>query len=220
MHCRKHKFIHWMIVAGLVGVLMACSILPGENEAPESATPTMPVATLPPDVEPTPYVCEASVVEQPYENGFMFWIGRTLEEKCELEHSFAPGSGEIWVAIFDESERSGEWLIFVDEWDEASEPELDPTLTPPADLMQPVRGFGRVWRELLTEAQRQKLGWATAIELPSTTEYRYEGSGFINMEGDFVPRPGRHVMRGLAGGIFVFDETSQTFQYTPPASNE
>jgi len=146
----------------------------------------------------------------------MFWVGRTLEEKCKLEHSFAIGSGEIWVAIFDESEQGGEWLIFVDEWNEAQEPEVDPTLTPPADLMQPVRGFGKVWRDLLTEQQREELGWATATELPVPTEYRYEGSGFVNTEGEFIPRPGRHVLKGLAGDLFTFDETSQTFDYTPP----
>ena len=34
--------------------------------------------------------------------------------------------------------------------------------TPPAGLVEPVRGFGKVWRE--NPAVRQALGWATAPE--------------------------------------------------------
>jgi hypothetical protein len=164
---------------------------------------------------PTPFVCQASVIEQSFENGFMFWVGRSAEEKCRTEHSFTPGSGEVWVALFDESGERGKWLIFVDDWDEQSDPASDPTLTPPADTAQPVRGFGKVWRERLTDEQREDLGWATGIELPFATEYRYEGTGFVNAQGEFVARPGHHVIRGLSGDSFSFDETSQTFEHTP-----
>ncbi|MBN1427103.1 MAG: hypothetical protein JXB07_01880 [Anaerolineae bacterium] len=216
MHHRRFNLVCWWLIIGISAVLISCNLLPGQTDTPDIATPTMPLATLPPDVEPTPYVCQASVIEQPYENGFMFWLGRAIDEKCKLEHTFTPGSGEIWVAIFDESGRRGEWLIFIDEWSEGNDPEMDPALTPPAELMQPVRGFGKVWRDLLTEEQRQQLGWARAIELPFPTDYRYEGSGFINNQGEFVTRPGRHVFNGLEGGTFSFDETTQTFEYTPP----
>ena len=205
----------WWLMLGILVVLIACNILPAQIATPIGVTATMPVVTLPPEVEPTPFVCEASVIEQSFENGFMFWVGRSTEEKCQTEHSFTPGSGEIWVAIFDESGRRGEWLIFVDDWQEAKEPEMDPALTPPAKLSQPIRGFGKVWRERLTDEQREELGWATGTELPFATEYRYEGSGFINTQGQFIARPGRHVIRGLSGDAFSFDETTQTFDHTP-----
>ena len=205
----------WWLVVGIFLMLLACNAAPGQTATPIALTATLPAATLPPGAAPTPFVCEASVVEQSFENGFMFWVGRSTEEKCKTEHSFAPGSGEIWVVIFDKSGEHGEWLIFVDDWNEQSEPATDPTLTPPANTSQPVRGFGKVWRERLNDQQRDELGWATGIELPFATEYRYEGSGFINTEGQFVARPGRHIIRGLSGDIFSFDETSQTFDHTP-----
>lgn len=212
---REHKIIRWWIVVGSIGLLLACNAVSDQTATPIEVTEAIAAATLPPDVVPTPYICEASVIEQSFEHGFMFWVGRSAEEKCRTQHSFESGSGEIWVAIFDESGEHGEWLIFVDDWNEQSEPASDPTLTPPANTSQPVRGFGKVWREGLTDQQRQELGWATGIELPFATEYRYEGSGFINEQGEFVPRPGRHVIRGLAGDSFSFDETTQTFDYTP-----
>lgn len=213
---REHKIIHLWTIVGSVALLIACGALPTQRTTPTGAAPTLVSATLPPDVAPTPFVCEGTVIEQSFENGFMFWVGRSAEEKCQMEHAFAPGSGEIWVAIFDESRQHGQWLIFVDDWNEQSDPASDPTLTPPANTTQPVRGFGKVWREGLTDEQRQQLGWATGIELPFSTEYRYEGSGFVNADGEFVARPGRHLIRGLASDSFSFDETSQTFDYTPP----
>jgi hypothetical protein len=209
--------IRWWTVVGIAGVLVACGMLPAQTATPVKVTPTMiQAATLSPDVAPTPYVCQASVVEQPFEHGFMFWVGRSTDEKCRLEHSFTPGSGEIWVAIFDADKKGGKWLVFEDDWVEAKEPEMNPSLTPPAERIQPVRGFGKVWRDRLTADQRQQLGWGTGIELPFASEYRYEGSGFVNNQGKFVPRPGKHVIRGLAGDLFTFDETTETFEYTPP----
>jgi hypothetical protein len=209
--------IRWWTVVGIAVLMLACNLFSPQTATPVAVTPTtIQSPTLPPDMVPTPYVCQASVVEQPFEHGFMFWVGRSTEEKCRLEHSFTPGSGEIWVAIFDASRTGGKWLVFEDDWDESKEPEMNPTLTPPAGLMQPVRGFGKVWRDRLTEDQRQQLGWGNGIELPFATDYRYEGSGFVNAQGEFVPRPGKHVLRGLAGDVFTFDETTESFEYIPP----
>ena len=42
------------------------------------------------------------------------------------------------------------------------EPESDPALVPPAGLYQPVRGFGKLWRD--NESVRERLGWALAPE--------------------------------------------------------
>lgn len=215
---REGQIIRGWILVGGMGLLLACNaagMQTTRTATPIGAAATLASATLPPEVAPTPYVCQASVIEQSFERGFMFWVGRSTTEKCQTDHSFEPGSGEIWVAIFDESRQHGKWLIFVDDWNEQSDPASDPTLTPPANTSQPVRGFGKVWRERLTDQERQELGWATGIELPYTKEYRYEGSGFINAEGEFIARPGRHIIFGLAGDSFSFDETTQTFDYTP-----
>lgn len=216
MQHRKHGFGTLLIIAGAIGSLIACSLPLAQSVTPAGTAAPGLAGTAAQAGSPTPFVCQAVLIEEPFEHGFMFWVGRTTAEKCVQEHSFTPGSGEIWVAIFDAGGQGGRWLVFTDDWDQSTEPEMDPALTPPANLLQPVRGFGKVWRERLSEQERQALGWATGLELPYTTEYRYEGGGFVNAQGEFVPRPGRHVFKGLAGDAFIFDETSQTFEYTPP----
>lgn len=164
---------------------------------------------------PTPFLCKAEVVEQTFEHGFMFWIGGTTSERCKTEHDFTPGSGEIWIAIFEDGDaRVGEWIVVTDTWDENTEPETDPDLEPPdADLIQPARGFGKAWREGLTERQRDDLGWATAGEFKFVTDYRYDAGGFLNDAGEYVPRPGVHRIVALGGEQLFYDEQSQTVFY-------
>lgn len=164
---------------------------------------------------PTPFLCKAEVVEQTYENGFMFWVGGTASERCKTEHDFEPGSGEIWIAIFDEGfEQVGQWVVVTDNWDEATEPETDPDFEPPnEDLLQPARGFGKAWREGLTDDQREELGWATAGEFKFVTDYRYDAGGFLNDAGEYVPRPGIHRIVALGGEQLFYDEQSRTVFY-------
>jgi hypothetical protein len=54
------------------------------------------------------------------------------------------------------------WQAYQDTWEEG-QPESDPTIAPPAQLYQPVRGFGKVWRERLGGA-KARTGWATEGE--------------------------------------------------------
>jgi hypothetical protein len=160
---------------------------------------------------PTPFLCKAEVIEQTFEHGYMFWVGATTDERCRTEHTFNPGDGEIWVAILDETGQVGRWLRFPDAWDPETDPESDPDLEPPDDdLQQPTRGFGYIWREQLNDNQRDRLGWATADEFKFTTDYRYDTGGFLNNDGEFVPRPGIHRILALGGEQFFFDETSET----------
>jgi hypothetical protein len=58
--------------------------------------------------------------------------------------------------------QDGAWLGYADTWQEG-EPDHDPGLAPPEGLYQPVRGFGKVWRESLGGATA-RIGWATAEE--------------------------------------------------------
>lgn len=186
------------------------------GETPGSASGNTPTnGTPPPGIFPTPSICDAEIVEQSFEHGRMFWIGKTPETRCQVEQDFSLGSGEIWVAIFDENGRGGEWLIFDDDWVEGVDPESDPDLIPPEDLLQPVRGFGKVWREKLSAAQRESLGWAMVPEIKFVTKYRYEAGGLIDTEGQYVPRPGLHVLLSFGDERFYFDEPSQTFDYIP-----
>lgn len=170
---------------------------------------------------PTPFVCKAEIVEQTFEQGFMFWVGGSVDERCKSEHDFEPGSGEIWVLILDEDDAQyGEWYAFVDDWDEDTDPEDDPDMDPEdEDLRQPVRGFGKVWRDELTEDQRDDLGYATAGEFKFVTDYRYDPGGFLNEAGEFVPRPGIHRLVALGGEQLFFDEQSGEGHFISPAED-
>jgi hypothetical protein len=79
---------------------------------------------------------------QPFQRGRMFWRG---DEK------------QIYVV-----RRDGTWAAFQDTWAEG-QPSTDPALTPPEGLLQPIRGFGKVWREQLGGPDAQ-IGWATEHE--------------------------------------------------------
>lgn len=189
-------------------------IVNSETEAP-SGTRLPGSATEISAVFPTPYICQAEIVEQPYEHGRMFWVGGTMDERCQEQHTFTPGSGAIWVLIFDASGEGGTWLSFVDDWNSESEVPFDLTMTQPADLLQPVRGFGKVWREKLTDEQRNGIGWATQPEIKFVTTYRYDAGGFVDDHGTYVPRPGQHTLISYGGETFFLDEQSATFDVIP-----
>jgi hypothetical protein len=54
------------------------------------------------------------------------------------------------------------WFFTGDTWRDGLDPSDDPAIIPPNGLYQPVRGFGKVWRE--RPGVREALGWATAEE--------------------------------------------------------
>jgi photosystem II stability/assembly factor-like uncharacterized protein/DNA-binding beta-propeller fold protein YncE len=86
------------------------------------------------------------LAEQPFEQGRMLWDS----ERQEIRVLFA----------------SGRWQLFADTWREGIDRAYDPSLPPPPQ--QPVRGFGKVWREQLggagTGMPGEGIGWATAVE--------------------------------------------------------
>jgi hypothetical protein len=84
---------------------------------------------------------------QPFERGLMLW---RADERA------------IYVL-----NNNGTWTRSADTWDEAQSAD-DPTLQPPQGLLQPVRGFGKVWREQRGGGADQDpgggLGWALVPE--------------------------------------------------------
>ncbi len=78
---------------------------------------------------------------EPFERGLLLW---------------RKDSNLIYVLRPDET-----WFLTGNTWRDGDSP-YDPTIVPPADLYQPVRGFGNVWRE--QPGVREALGWATAEE--------------------------------------------------------
>ncbi len=105
-----------------------------------------------------------AAAQQPFEGGFMLW--------------FAP---DDLVYVFYDAGRRGSfptYSVYPDEFVEG-DPESDPTIVPPAGLLQPVRGFGLVWRADPTV--REGLGWATAPESGfETWRQGYQGMGLHN----------------------------------------
>lgn len=81
------------------------------------------------------------MVTEPFERGNMFWRGDTRQIYA------LAANGQFWQAA--------------DSWND-SIPASDPAYSPPGGMIQPVRGFGLVWRS--NSAVRDALGWATNPE--------------------------------------------------------
>jgi hypothetical protein len=91
-------------------------------------------------------VSEAILIQgafQPFEYGAMLWR-----------------VDELAVLVLREG---GPWSQYSDTFDETKDPLYDPSLSAPEGLHQPVRGFGKVWREQLGGPD-SGIGWALAPE--------------------------------------------------------
>jgi hypothetical protein len=101
---------------------------------------------------PTAPAVRSLAVYQPFERGAMFWLAE---------------SRTIYVLYADAEAPS--WAAFADEFRDG-QPESDPSLRAPEGRLQPIRGFGLVWRS--REAVQRRLGWATAPESAFETEFQ------------------------------------------------
>ncbi len=156
-------------------------------------SPTLaPTAT--PNVFPTPTVGEIQVAEQLFQNGRMFWVQPTRQ---------------LWVLIV-RSEGRGSWTIYPDTFQDGVDPEIDPSLIPPEGLIQPERGFGKLWRQ--NRDVREGLGWATTPEFGYVSRYEYHPGGTIDARGQYVPAPGYHILYSLYQEQFRFNEIDGTWQ--------
>ena len=104
---------------------------------------------------PAPDACPAGVAvstwaaEQVFEHGRMLW----LQEIRDREYREV---NRLYVLY-----ENGRWQWYPDTWT-LDQPENDPTIMPPEGQYQPIRGFGKVWREYLTVSDQ--LGWALGPE--------------------------------------------------------
>lgn len=164
------------------------------GSATSTAVPTSDAATpLPPNF-PTPFVApEVGVAEQLFERGRMFWL---------------EPNGQIWVLVITEEGR-GTWAAYEDTFS-AADPESDPSLTPPADRLQPVRGFGKLWRENVEV--RDALGWAVTPEYGYNSAYEYHAGGTVDANGVYTQGPGYHILYSLYSERFRFNEADNSWQ--------
>lgn len=158
----------------------------GEAEAPPAT----------PDAFPTPVQNQIIVAEQTFQRGRMFYL---------------QPAQQIWVMIEDdEDEDRGVWTFHPDTWEEGL-PEFDPTIIPPEEnLYQPMRGFGKLWRE--NEAIQAALGWAVETEYGHVTDYEFHAGGEIDSSGEYVRGPGYHLVRSRSGDNFMFNEVNGTWR--------
>lgn len=119
---------------------------------------------------------------QTYEGGLMVWVSSVG----------ATGQPGIF-AIFNDST----FQRFNDTWRDGIDP-VSVGLNPPAGRIEPIRGFGKVWRE--TAGMSEALGWATSEEIG--------GTGFVlsfeRGEMIYVPQNGQtYVLVAGAPGVWT-----------------
>ncbi len=130
------------------------------------------------------------LVAQAFQTGFMFW--RDTREIYVLS-----------TAGIQKGAATDTFWRFPDNWNE-SMPASDPAQVPPAGLLQPVRGFGYVWRSNATV--HNSLGWALSTEQPfdSTWQNFEHGWMMTNLGGGvlaLVPLDGPPVTTGIHFGL-------------------
>ncbi len=107
-----------------------------------------------------------TLVTQPFERGVMFW-----RDTREIYALTLQGRGAA----------ANTFWKFPDGWTEG-QPDRDPSLQPPENLFQPVRGFGAIWRA--NPAVRDGLGWAVAGEQPYNSLWQPFEGGVMFIGGD------------------------------------
>jgi len=118
-------------------------------------------------------IASAAAIQR-FDNGVMIWVEET---------------GRIYAFLND-----GRWRSFADTFREG-DPESDPAFAPPAGKQQPVRGFGKVWRQ--HPDLRDAIGWALTKEEPSTALRQPFERGEILRAGVFI-----YTMVGEADGAW------------------
>jgi hypothetical protein len=119
-------------------------------------------------------------------------------------------TNQIWVMV-NSGDDVGVWRVYQDTFVEG-EAEFDPDITAPQGLLQPERGFGKLWRN--NQEIRDALGWALEPELGHVTNYEYQPEGAM-VNGTFEMGPGYHLLTSFYGDVFRFNEVNATWQAIP-----
>jgi len=141
--------------------------------------------------------------EQRFEHGRMIWQeGLPAESTVEQ----IPRGPTIYVLYGSDGPGvAGDLRMFEDTWTDA-EPESDPSITPPGGLLQPIRGFGKLWRS--NAEVHDRLGWATGEEAGFDGAYQVEW-------GDPQHVAGSRYIRTREGRIIWMDEQGSWATMSP-----
>lgn len=161
--------------------------------ATEAAPTPTPTLTPTPDPFPTPVIGAIYIAEQRFEGGWMFWL---------------QPNQQIWLlSVNDEGENI--WSIYDDTFVEG-DAESDAEIAAPEGMQQPIRGFGKLWRENLEV--RTAIGWALEDERGHTTRYEYHHGGEVSDGNVYVAAPGYHLVESMYGDVFRFNEPDSSWQ--------
>lgn len=187
------------------------AIVPTEPQRPAATSTPLPTVTSPPTSTPTrtptplpagfptPEVYSVVIVEQVFEHGRMIWI-EPIRQVWVLSGEDVDPWGGTWECFEDN---------FVDgmvERDSAYDPPANVTTSsslPGAIPSQPVRGFGKIWRE--NRDVREALGWALTAETMHTTRWEYLSDGTME-NGQFKRAPGKYHLDSLYQYTLVLNE--------------
>jgi len=151
---------------------------------------------------PAPAACpryEASdtwAAEQPFEHGRMIWLEEVHGEDFTLQRFI--------LVLYDD----GTYEHYEGTWTEGM-PESDPAIVPPAGLLQPIRGFGKLWRE--NTGVRDGLGWATAPEQGFTTTWQEQTGESLGQGKAFM-----RIFSDQIAQINSWDVRTGTWQFLAP----
>jgi hypothetical protein len=156
--------------------------------SPPRPTLTATLPDCPPLPAPTAEKTQAAV--QHYEHGVMMWL---------------PTRAEIWTLIAAPIPHQFYWRVLPDTWSD-TQPESDPSVLPPADRFQPVRGFGVAWRTGGGSygPQRADLGWAIDQEQGFATFLIYFPQGFYAPDCTWQPKSGIYELRDAQDVVYQF----------------
>lgn len=101
----------------------------------------------------------SNAAEQHFEHGVMLWV----EEFYWSDSPSSTNNRTIYVFI----DNDTNFRLFTDEWIN-SLPASDPQVVAPANRYQPMRSFGKVWRE--NPEIQERLGWAIAEQKEFVTQ--------------------------------------------------
>ena len=160
------------------------------SPVPATVTPSVPPTV---DVRPTATLGQIQVAEEVFEHGRMFWI---------------QPQEQIWV-MYDNGQGTGQWQVYENSYKDG-EPETDPSIVPPDGKYQPVRGFGKLWRE--HPEIKDKLGFGITPEFGYVSNYEYHPGGQVDAQGKWVPGTGYHILFSLYNEKFQFNEVDGTWK--------
>lgn len=167
---------HMPLFMATLTFLSSGTATPAPTPTPDTSGCVYPLffdaSRLPPIQQDCPLQAPVLVTgaEQLFEYGRMLWLP---------SHPFSPDMGAAIVAL--PADGLG-WPLYPDLW-QPGEAESDPAWgEPPAGLVLPIRGFGKLWATVL----RDSFGWATTPETAVTLQWQIipHATGDVLLLGD------------------------------------